>query len=219
MCLRQSLVGSLLLSPGSWCAQGSVCALPESVSPVLCKFWCFYSGINGDLLQEGLCHSQICCTQSPCPCPCSRPLPPQETLRYSSGSVPVDWVCILHPCRTARRSNQSILKEISPELSTGSSDAEAETPILGPPDAKNQLIGKDPDAGKDWRREENGRDGWMASPTQWTWVWVGSGSWRWTGMLQPMGLQSPMPLSEWTELLWRLCAFPHNDWWGQQRAF
>ena len=51
--------------------------------------------------------------------------------------------------RTARRSNQSILKEISPELSTGSSDAEAETPILGPPDAKNQLIGKDPDAGKD----------------------------------------------------------------------
>ena len=55
--------------------------------------------------------------------------------------------------RTARRSNQSILKEISPELSTGSSDAEAETPILGPPDAKNQLIGKDPDAGKDWRQK------------------------------------------------------------------
>ena len=37
--LGQSLVGSLLLSPGSWCAQGSVCALQESVSPVLCKFW------------------------------------------------------------------------------------------------------------------------------------------------------------------------------------
>ena len=35
-------------------------------------------------------------------------------------------------------------------------DAEAETPILWPPDAKNQLTGKDPDAGKDWRREENG---------------------------------------------------------------
>ena len=45
---------------------------------------------------------------------------------------------------TARRSNQSILKEISPEY-----DAEAETPILWPCDAKNQLIGKDPDAGKD----------------------------------------------------------------------
>ena len=37
--LGQSLVGSLLFSPGSWCAQGFVCALQESVSPVLCKFW------------------------------------------------------------------------------------------------------------------------------------------------------------------------------------
>ena len=35
-------------------------------------------------------------------------------------------------------------------------DAEAETPILWPPDAKNQLTGKDPDAGKDWRQEEKG---------------------------------------------------------------
>ena len=38
----------------------------------------------------------------------------------------------------------------------GRTDAEAETPILWPPNAKNQLIGKDPDAGKDWRREEKG---------------------------------------------------------------
>ena len=37
--LGQSLVGSLLLSPGSWCTQGFVCALQESVSPVLCNFW------------------------------------------------------------------------------------------------------------------------------------------------------------------------------------
>ena len=36
--LGQSLVGSLLLSPGSWCTQRSVCALQESVAPVLCKF-------------------------------------------------------------------------------------------------------------------------------------------------------------------------------------
>ena len=51
---------------------------------------------------------------------------------------------------TAKRSNQSILKEISPEYSfIGWTDVEAETPILWPPDAKNQLIGKDPDAGKD----------------------------------------------------------------------
>ena len=31
-----------LLSPGSWCTQGSICALQESVSPVLCKFWQLY---------------------------------------------------------------------------------------------------------------------------------------------------------------------------------
>ena len=51
--LGQSLVGSLLLSPGSWCTQVFVCALQESVSPVLCKFWWFYGEVNGDLLQEG----------------------------------------------------------------------------------------------------------------------------------------------------------------------
>ena len=38
----------------------------------------------------------------------------------------------------------------------GKTDAEAETPILWPPDAKNWLIGKDPDAGKDWRQVEKG---------------------------------------------------------------
>ena len=43
--LRQSLVGSLLLSPGSWCTQGSICALQESVSPVLGKFWWLYGGL------------------------------------------------------------------------------------------------------------------------------------------------------------------------------
>ena len=36
--------------------------------PVLCKFWWLYGGVNGDLLQEGLHHTQVCCTQSPCPC-------------------------------------------------------------------------------------------------------------------------------------------------------
>ena len=43
--LGQSLVGSLLLSPGSWCIQDSVCALPESVFPVLYKFWQFCGGL------------------------------------------------------------------------------------------------------------------------------------------------------------------------------
>ena len=46
----------------------------------------------------------------------------------------------------------------------GRTDVEAETPILWPPDVKNWLIWKDPDSGKDWRREEKGttEDGWMA---------------------------------------------------------
>ena len=39
-----------------------------SVFPVLCKFRQLYGGVNGDLLQEGLCHTQVCCTHSPCPC-------------------------------------------------------------------------------------------------------------------------------------------------------
>ena len=75
----------------------------------------------------------------------------------------------------------------------GKADAEAETPILWPPDAKNWLIGKDPDAGKDWRQERGQqRMRWMALLTRWTWVWVNSGIWWWTGspgMLQSMGLQ------------------------------
>ena len=35
---------------------------------LLCKFWQLYGGVNGDLLQEGLCHTQVCYTQSSCPC-------------------------------------------------------------------------------------------------------------------------------------------------------
>ena len=53
---------------------------------------------------------------------------------------------------TARRSNQSILKEISLGVFIAKTDAEA--PILWPTDAKSPLIGKDPDAGKDRSQEE-----------------------------------------------------------------
>ena len=53
-----------------------------------------------------------------------------------------------------KRSNQSILKAI--RVFIGRIDVEAETPILWLPDAKNWLIWKDPDAGKDWRWEEKG---------------------------------------------------------------
>ena len=71
--------------------------------------------------------------------------------------------------------------------------AEAEAPILWPPDVTH------------WERpwylerlktggegDNRGWDGWMASPTQWTWVWASSGNWWWTGkpgVLQSMGSQ------------------------------
>ena len=92
--LGQSLVGSLLLSPGSRCAQGFVCALQESASPIPCNFWWLYGRVNGNLLQQGLCHTQVCCTQSPCPC--SRPLlactstGDSQTLKRRSGSVSME---------------------------------------------------------------------------------------------------------------------------------
>ena len=71
---KSGAVSCGVTAPFSWVLvhTDSVCAHQESVSPVLCKFWWLYGGVNGDLLQEGLCHAQVCCTQSPCPC--SRPL-------------------------------------------------------------------------------------------------------------------------------------------------
>ena len=89
--LDQSLVGSLPFYSRSWCAQGSVCALQESVSPVLCKFLWFYVEVDGELLQVGLCHSQVCCTQSLCPCGSALPTHTStgdaQTLKGRSGWV------------------------------------------------------------------------------------------------------------------------------------
>ena len=65
------------------------------------------------------------------------------------------WRRLLRIPWTARRSNQSILKEISPGYSLEGL-IEAEMPILWLPDAKSWLIGKDSDAGKDWGQEEKG---------------------------------------------------------------
>ena len=64
------------------------------------------------------------------------------------------WRRLLRVPWTARRSNQSILKEINPEYS-GRNDAEAKAPILRQPDTNTQLIGKDPDARKDWEQKTN----------------------------------------------------------------
>ena len=63
------------------------------------------------------------------------------------------WRRLLRVPWTERRSNQSILKEISPEYSLQGLMLKLR---FWPPDAKNWLIGKNPDAGKDWRWEEKG---------------------------------------------------------------
>ena len=74
------------------------------------------------------------------------------------------WRRLLRVPWTARRSNQSILKEISPWFFWkeffwdffGRNDAEGETPVLWPPHAKSWLIGKDSDAERGWGQEEKG---------------------------------------------------------------
>ena len=79
------------------------------------------------------------------------------------------WRRLLRVPWTAKKSNQSILKETSPEYSLEGLMVKLKLPILWPPDAKNWLIWKDPDAGKDWRKEEKGMTedkmaGWHHQP-------------------------------------------------------
>ena len=59
------------------------------------------------------------------------------------------WRRLLRVPWTARRSSQSIPKKINPEYSLEGLMLKLKAPLLGPPDVKSQLIGKDPDAGKD----------------------------------------------------------------------
>ena len=119
----------------------------------------------------------------------------------SSLPIPSLWVVSVHQPQASSIMHLDC-KEIQPVhpkdqswVFIGRTDAKAETPILWPPDVKSWLIGKDPDAGKDWGQEEKGKKGWggwIASLTQWTWAWVNSGSWWWTGrpgVLRSMGLQ------------------------------
>ena len=66
------------------------------------------------------------------------------------------WRRLLRVPWPARRSNQSILKEISPGCSLEALMSKLKLPILWPPNAKSWLIGKDPDAWRDWGQEEKG---------------------------------------------------------------
>ena len=94
------------------------------------------------------------------------------------------WTVVLEKTLESPLNGKEI-KSVNPRGSQlwifiGRMDAENEAPILWLPDAKSWLIGKDPDAGKNWRQEEKG-DGWMASLTQCTWVWANSGRYWRTG--------------------------------------
>ena len=117
------------------------------------------------------------------------------------------WRRLLRVPWTARRSNQSILKEINPEYSL-------EGLMLK---LKLQYLATWCEELTHWKRpqcweilkagekgDDRGWDGWMASPTRWTWDWASSSSWWWTGrpgVLQSMGSQRVKTwLSNWTEL-------------------
>ena len=84
-------------------------------------------------------------------------------LDYKENRVPKNW-CYWTVLLEKTLESPLDCKEIQPvhpkgdqsRVFIGRTDAEAETPILWPPDANNWLIGKDPDAGKDWRWEEKG---------------------------------------------------------------
>ena len=90
------------------------------------------------------------------------------------------WRRLLRVPWTATRSNQSILKEISPECSLEGLMLKLKLQYFGHQyfDVKTWLIWKDPDAGKDCRQEEKGMT--EDETVQWAWVWVNSGSWWWT---------------------------------------
>ena len=66
------------------------------------------------------------------------------------------WIRLLRVPWTASRSNQSILKETSPEYPLEGLMLKLKLQYFWPPDVKSWLIWKDPDAGKDWRQEEKG---------------------------------------------------------------
>ena len=122
-------------------------------------------------------------------------------LDYKESWAPKSWLFELWFWRilsrvpwSARRSNQSILGNQS-WIFIGRTDAEAETPLLWPPDVKKTdsfgktLMLERLKAGEE--QDNRGWDGWMASLTRWTWVWASSGSLWWTGkpgMLRSMRL-------------------------------
>ena len=116
------------------------------------------------------------------------------------------WRRLLRVPWTTRRSNQSIVKEISPGCSLEGQILKLKLQYFGHlmrrVDSLEKTLVLGGIGGR--RRDDRGWDSWMASPIWWTWVWVNSGSWWWTGrpgVLQFMGSQRVR--HDWaTELNW-----------------
>ena len=119
------------------------------------------------------------------------------------------WRRLLRVPWAVRRSNQSILKEISPEYSLEGLMLKLKLQYFGHlmqrTDSleKTLMLGKI-EGGKG--RGDRGWDGWMASRTQWTWVWASSEHWWWTGMLGVLqSMRSQRVRYDWvTELNWEI---------------
>ena len=114
------------------------------------------------------------------------------------------WRRLLRVPWTARRSNQSILKDISPGCSLEGLMLKLKLQYFGHLMWREDSLEKTLMLGKIEGRRIRiaGWDGWIASLTQWTWVWVDSRSWWWTGrpgMLWFMGSQSWTLPSDWTD--------------------
>ena len=118
------------------------------------------------------------------------------------------WRRLLRVPWTARRSNQSILKEISPGCSLEGMMLKLKLQYFGHVMQRTDSLEKTLMLGgigvRRGEGDDRGWDGWMASLTWWMWVWVNSGSWWWTGrpgVLWFMGLQRAG--HDWaTELNW-----------------
>ena len=117
------------------------------------------------------------------------------------------WRRLLRVLWTARRSNKSILKEISPEYSLERLMLKLKLQYFGHLMWRADLLGKTLMLERLKVRgegDDRGWDGWMTLLTQWTWVWASSRSWWWAGkpgMLQSMVSQSVR--HDWvTELNW-----------------
>ena len=117
------------------------------------------------------------------------------------------WRRLLRIPWTARRSNQSILREISPGCSLQRLMLKLKLQYFDHLMRRADSLRKTLMLGKieGWRRRGRQRMRWLdGSPTQWTWVWVNSGSWWWTGtpgVLRFMGSQGVG--HDWaTELKW-----------------